>query len=199
MRKLSVLLIAVVGLSLSAFAQDKVEVFGGYSLLRLDANAAPTDQRNLNGWDAELGGKVLPFVSIVGDVSGHYQTIDLGSVGNVKNSVYTFMGGPRVSVKVGGIRPFAHVLFGLEHDKSEANALVLPAGLGSLGTFTDSNNNFAMAVGGGVDISVAPFLAIRPVKLDYLFVRNDVFDINGLSVATHTNNLRYSAGIVLHF
>jgi hypothetical protein len=39
------------------------------------------------------------------------------------------------------------------------------------------------------------------VKLDYVLVKTDpnqVFDINGAGIS-HTNNLRYSAGIVLHF
>jgi hypothetical protein len=191
MRKLSILLIAVAALSLSAFAQDSGEIFGGYSLFRLDANAAPGD-RNLNGWDAEIGGKVLPFVSIIGDVNGVYHTQDIGGGANVKTSVYNFLVGPRVGVKVGNIRPFAHVLFGVAHSKAD---------FGSFGGGTTTDNNFATAIGGGVDIGVAPFISIRPVKLDYVLVKTDpnqVFDINGNGIG-HTNNLRYSAGIVLHF
>ena len=191
MRKLSILFIAVAALSLSAFAQDKVEVFGGYSLFRLDANAAPGD-RNLNGWDAEIGGKVLPFVSIIGDINGVYHTQDLGGGANVKTSVYNFLVGPRVGVKVGNIRPFAHVLFGVAHSKAD---------FGSFGAGTTTDNNFATAIGGGVDIGIAPFISIRPVKLDYVLVKTDpnqVFDSNGVGIS-HTNNLRYSAGIVLHF
>jgi len=67
MRKLSFLFIAVVMLSLCAFSQEKAEVYGGYSLFRLDANAAPAD-RSLNGWDGEIGGKIMPFLSIIGNV-----------------------------------------------------------------------------------------------------------------------------------
>jgi Outer membrane protein beta-barrel domain len=190
MRKLSFLLLAVALLPLSALAQDKAEVFGGYSLFRLDANAAPGD-RNLNGWDAEIGGKLAPFLSIVGDVNGVYHTQNvLGA--DIKTSVYTFMAGPRVGVTLGNIRPFAHILFGLARSKADFN---------SIGAGTTTDNNFATAIGGGVDIGVAPFISIRPVKLDYVLVKtnpNDVFDSNGNGLS-HTNNLRYSAGIVLHF
>jgi Outer membrane protein beta-barrel domain len=188
MRKLSLVLIAVVALSLCGFAQDKVQVYGGYSLFRLDSNAAPAD-RNLNGWDGEIAGKLAPFLSIVGDVGGQYHTQNvLGS--DVKTSVYSFLAGPRVSFTTGKITPFANVLFGVAHSKADVT------GFGS-----SSDNNFATAIGGGVDIKVAPYLSLRPAKLDYLLVKtdpNNITDINGNGIS-HTNNLRYSAGVVFHF
>jgi hypothetical protein len=48
----------------------KGNVFVGYSFLSADKNfnASP----NLNGWEASVEGKFLPFLSVVGDVSGHY-------------------------------------------------------------------------------------------------------------------------------
>jgi opacity protein-like surface antigen len=190
MRKLSLLLIAVVAFSLSGFAQQRAEVYGGYSLFRLDQNAAPAD-RNLNGWDGEIGGKIMPFLSIIGNVSGQYHTQSvLGS--DVKTNTYEFLAGPRVSFKMGKVTPFAHALFGLVRSKAD---------LTNFGGGTVTDNNFGTAIGGGVDLNVAPFLSIRPAKLDYLLVKtdpNNVTDINGNPIS-HTNNLRYSAGVVFHF
>jgi len=190
MRKLSVLFIAVVMLSLCAFGQEKAEVYCGYSLFRLDGNLAPAD-RNLNGWDAEIGGKIMPFLSIVGNVGGQYHTQRvLGS--DVKTNTYEFLAGPRVSFQAGKVTPFAHVLVGLVRSKAD---------LTNLGAGTATDNNFGAALGGGVDIKVSPFLSLRPVKLDYLLVKTDsnqVTDANGNPIS-HTNNLRYSAGIVFHF
>jgi hypothetical protein len=192
MRKLSVLLIAVVALSIGAFAQDKADIYGGYSLFRLDNNATLGTSRNLNGWDAEVAGKIFPFVSIVGDINGAYQTNDLGGGTSFKNNVYNFLAGPRVSFHAGKVTPFAHVLFGVSHSILDATN----AGGGST-----SDNNFATAFGGGVDVKISPMISFRPAKLDYVLVKNDPLNsINGNATGlTHTNNLRYSAGVVFHF
>jgi hypothetical protein len=45
-------------------------------------------------------------------------------------------------------------------------------------------------MGGGVDIKAAPFVSVRPIQVDYLMAR----------FASNTQNqLRVSAGLVLHF
>src|SRR5262249_27495663 len=96
-------------LSLAASAQiPKGNVFVGYSYNRADLNGG--EHANLNGWDGSLEGKVLPWVGIVADLSGHY-----GSPHGVSTKEYNFLFGPRVSVSVGKIRPFAHFLFGASH------------------------------------------------------------------------------------
>jgi hypothetical protein len=51
---------------------------------------------------------------------------------------------------------------------------------------------FAMDFGGGVDIPVHTFVAIRPVQIDYLLTRFS----NPFTGASNQNNFRYSAGIV---
>src|SRR5439155_10967973 len=66
----SVLLLTFVGVS---FAQvPKGNVFVGYSYLSEDINSS--SRPNLNGWEGSLEGKVLPFIGIVADGSGHYVT-----------------------------------------------------------------------------------------------------------------------------
>ena len=89
----------------------------------------------------------------------------------------TAMFGPRVSVSVGKVRPFAEALFGVSHLKVD-----FP---GSSSTDT----SFASAYGGGIDYHLVPFLAWR-VEADALRT--------SFSSGTQ-NNFRVSTGIVFNF
>ena len=167
-------------LPLSVYAQGG-NVFLGYSYL--NANSPAGDRSNLNGWNGSLEGKIFPFVGIVADLSGHYghQTIPtFCPVGtpctplNPSTRQYTFVFGPRVSVSVGKIRPFAHYLIGAGHISASGSG---------------SDTSFAQTVGGGIDYKLIPFIAWR-VQGD--FVQTRFFD-------SKQNNFRLSTGIVLHF
>lgn len=84
-----------------AHAQDesKVEVFGGYSFLRLNGI-------NLNGWEASGQYKFTDWLGGVGDFAGQYRS---GA------SNYTYLFGPQVSLPSSRISPFGHLLFGGAH------------------------------------------------------------------------------------
>src|SRR5262249_23978124 len=109
-------------LSFAADASAQISnanIFVGYSYMSADIpNAA--DRKNLNGWEASLEGKVLPFISIVADGSGHYGTTSVpvcpvpvgGSCAGVNGNLHTALFGPRASFSILPVRPFAHVLFG---------------------------------------------------------------------------------------
>lgn len=171
-------------LPLSVYAQGG-NVFLGYSYL--NANSLAGDRANINGWNGSLEGKIFPFVGIVADFSGHYgrQTIPSGCIAqvgapcspppNLVTRQYAFVFGPRVSVSVGKIRPFAHYLVGAGHI--------------SIGSNSGSDTSFAQAVGGGIDYKLIPFLAWR-FQGDYMQTR--FFD-------GKQNNFRLSTGVVLHF
>jgi hypothetical protein len=150
-------------LSLSAAAQipTKGNIFFGYSYNRADFNGASA---NLNGWDGSLEGKVLPYVGIVADVSGHYGSGD---------SIHSVVFGPRVSVSVGKVTPFAHALFGVSHFSSS------PA----------TDTSFADALGGGLDYHLFHVLAWR-FQLDELQTR---------FFSRTQNDFRFSTGLVLRF
>jgi len=64
------------------------------------------------------------------------------------------------------------------------NTVVFP------GASLDVEDNFAFAIGGGVDIIVNEKFSVRAVQLDYLSVRR---------YAQLEGNLRFSAGIVYKF
>jgi len=88
------------------------------------------------------------------------------------------MFGPKFTARLGKVTPFAHALFGYARltGKTFQEVEVL------------RENDFAYALGGGVDINVTDMVAVRPVQIDYLAVK---------SQGDILHNFRYSAGIVL--
>ena len=142
--RLFVLAALIVLLAASAAAQVPTSgnIFFGYSYSRVDFGSASA---NFNGWNGSLEGKVLPFVGLVADVSGHYGSGD---------SVHSAIFGPRVSFSIGKIRPFAHALIGVSH----------------FGGHGSSDTSFADAFGGGVDYRLFHVLGWR-FQLDDLQTR----------------------------
>ncbi len=173
----SVLLLTFVGVS---FAQvPKGNVFVGYSYLSEDINAS--SRPNLNGWAVSLEGKILPFIVIVADASGHYGTTRVftcplppggGCAGAVNGSLYTALFGPRISASLGRFRPFAHVLVGAAAESGSS-----------------SDFSLAAAFGGGTDFRIAPLLGWR-VQGDYIHTH---------FVGEAEGHFRFSTGIVLRF
>ena len=164
--------------SLVSAQVPKGNAFFGYSYANADFNS--NDRSNLNGWEASLEGKFLPFIGIVADFSGYYGTNDFPSsstIFHVDGREYNFLFGPRVSASVGRVRPFAHALFGAGH--------VNVSGQG----YSASDTAFSTALGGGVDFHLFPLLAWR-FQGDYLQTR---------FFGNQQNNGRFSTGIVLNF
>lgn len=187
-------LIGVLMFILAGLASAQVpsgNVFFGYSYESTNSSAfgpglvASTVTRpNLNGWEASFEGKVLPWIGIVGDVAGHYGSenfTELTPNGPLTVSVtgheQEYLVGPRLSVPVGNLRPFAEVFVGAAHIHTGGT---LP---------TPSNTSFATAIGGGLDYRLIRFLAIR-AEGDYL--HTDFY-------STGQNNLRLAFGLVLRF
>jgi opacity protein-like surface antigen len=82
------------------------------------------------------------------------------------------------------VTPFGQVLFGVAH-----------TGRALLAT-PNSQNAFAMTVGGGLDYRLSSHFSIRPAELDYLLTRFNEFTNTS---AQSQNNLRVSTGIVFRF
>ena len=139
---------------------------------------------NLHGWEASFEGKIVPFVGIVGDVSGHYGSQNFTEATpngllniNVTGHEQEYLVGPRLSIPVGKFTPFAEVMVGAAHIHSGGT---LPG---------PSNSSFAYALGGGLDYRLFGPVAAR-VEGDYL--RTKFF-------SSTQNNLRLSAGVVFRF
>ncbi len=179
-------------LSLATAALGQVPTSGnafiGYSYLSADQGS--NGRANLNGWNGSIEGKVFPFIGIVGDFSGHYgsgpvipngacTTVIGGTCSgvNTSTSIHNFLFGPRVSISVGKIRPFAEAMFGASHINESASLV------------SASDTSFAYALGGGVDYHLIPLISWR-VQGDFLQTR---------FFSNTQNNVRISTGIVIHF
>jgi opacity protein-like surface antigen len=167
-------------LSSRAAAQvPKGNIYVGYSYASADLNH--NNRSNLNGWEGSLEGKVFPWVGIVVDINGLYGTNNFptssGEIFHVNAHDYNYLFGPRVSVSIGKIRPFAHALFGAGH-----------VSVSTLG-YSASDTAFATALGGGLDYHLVPLVSWR-LQGDYLQTR---------FFGNTQNNGRFSTGIVLNF
>jgi outer membrane immunogenic protein len=180
-----VCLLALTAFGTAARAQEasKFDVFAGYSYVRANPSTSGIDGFNLHGGSASIAYKATSWLSGVADFGGYHGNNIVGT--GVDGTLSTYLFGPRVSLRHHSrITPFGQVLFGVAHIGGD-NGLA----------FSASNNSFAMTVGGGVDLNVSKHFSIRPAEVDYLLTR---FDELGTAGQTQ-NNLRLSAGMVLHF
>jgi opacity protein-like surface antigen len=177
----------------SAQVPTSGNVFFGYSYENTSSSAlgfGNSSRANLNGWEATLEGRVFPWVGFIADVSGHYGSqsyeFNLGGVNtpvSVDAHELTAMFGPRVSVRVGKLRPFAQGLFGVGHITTRQNATVAD------NIAQPSDTSFAWALGGGLDYKILRPIALR-FQGDYVEARY---------FGTTQNDVRLSTGVVLHF
>ena len=102
---------------------------------------------------------------------------------------------------LGKLLTYVNVLFGGVYATAQATTQTQACTgtgtcVGSGTHLTNSQNAFAMAVGGGLDIKINKHAAFRPVALDYFLTRL----YNPVNSNDHNqNNLRYSAGINFTF
>ena len=98
----------------AAWAQipTRGNVFFGYSFDR--TSIVSNDTTNLNGWEATLEGKFLPWIGLVVDVDGHYGSHNFDGT-NADISANNILFGPRVSLTVKRFRPFGEFLAGFGH------------------------------------------------------------------------------------
>lgn len=161
MKKFAVLAVLICAISAVAVAQEKPlpEVYGGYQFTSTDGGW------HANGWDGAANMYLTRWFGVTGDFSGVYKS---GS------NLYTYTGGPVVSMHKGNFSPFAHALFGGAH-----------AGAGSVG-----DSGMAIMVGGGFDLG-GKKLAFRAVQFDWLTLR--------FNSVTDKNNYRVNTGLIYRF
>jgi opacity protein-like surface antigen len=180
-------------LPIQVLAQDapRVEVFGGFQYFRANSGidvqscsvpVAPAgscfDNFSLNGWNDSLSGYFNRYVGVTADFSGAYGSPEFLGI-PIHTKLYTFMFGPVLRLpNPTHITPFVHLLGGGAHVSADA------AGV------SDSSTDAAWAVGGGVDLNIAPVISVRLGQVDFLQTRTG---------GDSQNNFRYSAGIVLRF
>jgi hypothetical protein len=169
---------------------QSIELFGGYSFVRAPVRftetvtACPTcpvtittQNLNLNGWEAGGAFKVFGPLALAADFGE-----TSGSFHGANTHLQTYLVGPQLRFP-GPISPFAHFLVGAAHES-------IGTGVGPLITTGATQNAFATAIGGGLDLKVLPFISLRPIQFDYLLTHFN---------SETQNQPRISAGIVLRF
>ncbi len=178
MRKTVVLIAILMAAALAGSAQEmpRFEVFGGYSYINVGSSKTGTSQQNgfgLNGWNAQASVNLTHWLGVTGDFGGAYGSPFAVSIHN-----YSYLFGPTLSYRAQHVVPFAHALFGGAHVS------------GSKGGIGASQNAFAMAVGGGLDIPFKGHFGVRVAQVDWM--RTQYF-------STHQNNVRVSTGVMFNF
>ena len=206
--KFSLVIVGVL-FAASLSAQTKGNLYAGYSFVSNDLHAdkflgeegsySASGRGNLNGWNSSGEIKVFHWIGVAADVNGSYGSVPINTFFNpivihnppksINTNFYTFLFGPRVSVKVGKIRPFAELLVGLASQRLN---------LGGPLPDSEHDSNLATAYGGGLDYSVSRRLGWR-VQADYVAGRL----FQGLQIGTFStpvqHNVRFSTGIVFRF
>jgi hypothetical protein len=169
------MLILIMSISACPWAQipTRGNVFFGYSYDR--TSIVSNDSTNLNGWEATLEGKFLPWIGLLVDVDGHYGNHNFAST-TADIAAHNVLFGPRVSVQVKRFRSFAEAMVGVGHI-SRSNGI------------SDSDTSIADGFGGGLDYRIVGPLTAR-AQLDWI---NTGFYGDG------QNGVRFSTGLALHF
>ena len=159
------------------------EVGGGYSYVRANLPPDGCGCFSLNGGSGWVGIGLTRHFSIVGEVAAQHGSNIAGTGGDLTLTSYLL--GPRYTVRRSeGVRPFGQFLVGGAH----ASGSEAPGTSGLPG----SPNAFALAAGGGLDLSLSKHLSLRLVQADYYFTHFS----NGIN--DRQNNFRIGVGLVFN-
>jgi hypothetical protein len=196
-------------LSITAFAQTqtgeykKNEFYAGYSNQQIDGG----NYRTANGFEGAYVRNIHRYFGIKADVSGAYTNRQDFSItfndptngtytyrGSVRNQIYNFLGGVQVKNNASNARfkPFAHALAGVAVTRAKNSALTCTAGtcpsfITNSTPITFKAKNFAVAVGGGLDIKINDKIDFRAIQVDYNPIFRDGF---------RQDNIRFGIGFV---
>lgn len=187
-----------------ALAQDVpvFETYLGYSFTRVNSGI------NVPAFSANggLGEVAFNFNHWLAGV-GSFNAVHNGNIHNlhVDQTLFGYMFGPRINLRLGRITPFGETLFGATHD---SRSFAIPGTTTTVGNtqlaqrFVNSASAFSMEIGGGLDLNINHHLAFRPIKLDYYMTRFQPIFIQGLGNFNRNrnqSNLLYSTGFNFRF
>lgn len=172
--------------STPARAQGEPQFAAGANYNYVHSNAPPGGCGcfSLNGGNGWASFALTHHISAVGEVGGHFASningtgIDLTLISYLFGARYTFMTESR-------FHPFAQALAGGAHASASFNSNSL--------NLSGSENSFAAAGGGGLDVDLTEHIGVRAFEVDYYSTqfKNGVND--------HQNNVRVAAGIYFRF
>lgn len=144
------------------------------------------DREGFNGVEGFVKGNISRYVGLRGDYSFHRKSfnIDGGTAAtsfDVDANIHQFLGGVEFkdNAKETKVKPFAHVLAGVAHSTSSVT--------GTAVSFSDNSNDFAAAVGGGLDFRINDRVDFRAIQFDYNPIRGD---------GETSHNFRIGIGII---
>jgi outer membrane immunogenic protein len=165
--------------------QHQVQVAFNYSYMR--ANAAPGQCGcfNMTGGSGEFAVQAWRGLSVIADLTGEFA--GSSNIPGQSLALVFVTAGPRLTYfthRFSRYTPFVQGLVGVVHgfDAPFPN---------NSGSTNGAASALATVVGGGLDISINRYLAIRPIQADYALSQLPN------SVNAHQNLFRYAAGIVL--
>ena len=161
-------------------------VFGGYTYGYTDGDFGGA---HWNGWNVATSFAITDWLSIAGDVSGHYLR-DFPDFIKSDHSIYTFAAGPQFSTwdRTRKVRGFGHVMVGGGHRNQrevQFASLFNPPLVVSSSTETVTEGIGVypvLLIGGGLDVGVSKHMALRVFQSDWVYHFGDKgFDMFRLS------------------
>jgi outer membrane immunogenic protein len=181
----SVFASAVVATAQESAPTPKAEVGLNYSYTRVNPGNG-LGSYNANGGFGDVEYNINKTLGVVAELGGSYTGTGGGL--QLNNTSFEYLFGPRINLRHGRFNPYAQALFGGQRLSNGWNPSAADPRLGA------SQNNFAMAFGGGLNYTVNDRFAVRPFQLDYFATR-----IAPPNNSYLQNDLRYSAGVVFRF
>jgi outer membrane immunogenic protein len=192
MKTHGILLGTLLVFSVAASTQEEAltpvaEVGFSYSYTRVNPGGILSGA-NANGGYGYVEYNFNKVVGLVADLGANH----VGNAGGVQlgDTTFEYLFGPRFNWRKSRFTPYMQVLVGGQR---------LSNGLDPSSTtprLASSQNNFAAAVGGGVDFNLTRHIAVKPIQLEYLAAQ---VSPGGRNLDFVQNNLRYSAGVVFRF
>jgi opacity protein-like surface antigen len=187
MKKTTLIISIIFGAALTAAAQETIpvaEVGFNYSFLRQNPGGSTS------GFMAQGGSGTAAYnINRMFGVVADFGVYTNGGAGNLNPTTFTYLFGPRYSLRTSSrFTPYVQALVG----GARVSTSFLDANSNSVSA---TDNGFAAAFGGGLDVRLTDSIAIKPFQVEYLLT-----DLpNVWSTGTTQNNLRYTAGVVFRF
>jgi opacity protein-like surface antigen len=194
MKKITLLATMLFVASMGAYAQDeypKFELAGTFNFVRADLDVFGNE--SIYGYGIGAQYNANKYFGIVGEWTAAHGTSGPASIvqdgvtydiPEFDTRVQTLMAGPRFSYRPKAVTVFGHWLLGAGTNKID------------WGTSSYTKWQFAMAIGGGVDVNVSKHFAIRAVQIDWMPIHSNL-ELQGAN--NYFNNIRYQFGGVIKF
>jgi hypothetical protein len=207
MKKILLLAIVMATTAIAAQAQEVPRYEFGVTYNLMVADIDVLDNETVHGYGLSFQTNLNPWFGLVAEwganhgASGPVTIQEFGSlrtVPEIDTRYQTFLGGPRFTWRKSRFSVFGHYLVGMGNTKVEDEA----------NDFHTGNGEFAMGVGGGLDIFLGKKVSVRAAQFDYVPIHTDInarlSGRDGVGTVDGKrggwqNNSRFQTGIVFRF